>query len=422
MRVMMVTLTMLLAFMNSVALAAVHAQLEALVAEALTANPEIHGSEAEWQMLRERAKATGTFDDPMVMLKIQNGMISDPLAFDQDPTTAKVLGVSQMFPFFGKRGLQRDAAEKAAEAARWSLEERKLQLRRMVVEAWARLAYVETSLKLIEKNLVLLDDSGRLAEASYRSGMGKQPDILRVQIERSRMEEMKYGFLQQQRSLQAMFMALLHRDEPAAVAVTAGSVQPVTLTAAELQELALQSRPELMARSVKIDKADDAERLARREYYPDFTLSFEYMQRDAFTSSMATSNGEDMYSAAISFNLPLQLGKRQAMVAEAQQEKRLAVAEVDGLRHEIHRSIVDLLAQLEGSASMARLYHEGLLPQEEFAVESTLASFRAGKAEFMAVLDSQMKLFADQQKYAVFVAEHQMLRAQLEATVGTQLP
>jgi outer membrane protein TolC len=137
---------------------------------------------------------------------------------------------------------------------------------------------------------------------------------------------------------------------------------------------------------------------------------------------MAMSNGDDMYTAGISFNLPLQLGKRRAMVNEAQQEKRMAEAEADGLRHEIHRRIRDALAKLESSAAMAQLYREGLLPQSEFARESTLASYRAGKAEFMAVLDSQMKLFGDEQKYAGFVAEHQMLRAQLEATVGTKLP
>jgi outer membrane protein TolC len=146
------------------------------------------------------------------------------------------------------------------------------------------------------------------------------------------------------------------------------------------------------------------------------------MQRDAFMNEMASSDGEDMYTATISFNLPVANGKRRAMVAEAQQEKRMAEAEVDWLRHEIRRRIDDTLAKLEANVRMAQLYREGLLPQDEFARESTLAGYRAGQLEFMSVLDSQMKLLADEQKYAMFVAENQMLRAQLEATVGTKLP
>ena len=397
-------------------------QLETLVAEAIANNPEIRGSEAQWRMQVAKAQQAGSFDDPMLMFGIQNGMVSDPLAFDQDPMTSKVIGISQMFPFFGKRALLREGAEREAEAARWSLEERKAELRQMVNEAWAQLAYVDTSLQLIDKNIALLDDIGRLAEAAYTSGMGKQVDIVRVQVERTRMEEMKLGLIQQRRSLQATFTALLRREQPAELQVPAGVVVSVDLSAAELQALALQSRPELYARSARIDKAVASERLARREYYPDFTLNLEYMQRDAFMNEMAASDGEDMYTATVSFNLPVLTGKRRAMVVEAQQEKRMAEADVDMLRNEIRRSIENFLAKLEASAQMARLYREGLLPQDEFARESTLAAYRAGQIEFMSVLDSQMKLLADEQKYAMFIAEHQMLRAQLEATVGTKLP
>ncbi len=395
-RIFAVTALLFLTATTTNVLAEADIQLEALVAEALAANPEIRGSEAQWRMQVAKAQQAGSFEDPMLMFGIQNGMVSDPLAFDQDTNTAKVIGISQMFPFFGKRGLLREGAEREAEAARWSLEERKVELRQMVSEAWAQLAYVEASLRLVGKNIALLDDIGRLAEASYTSGMGKQADIVRVQIERTRMEEMKLGLIQQRRSLQANFTALLRREEPAEIKVPAGVVVPVTLSAAELQAQAQQSRPELFARSARIDKAVVSERLARREYYPDFTLNLEYMQRDAFMNEMAASDGEDMYTATVSFNLPVLTGKRRAMVTEAQQEKRMAEADVDMLRNEIRRSIDDSLAKLEASAKMARLYREGLLPQDEFARESTLAAYRAGQIEFMSVLDSQMKLLADE--------------------------
>ena len=199
--------------------AAASVTLEDLVAEALAHNPEIHGSQAQWQMLVAKSQRVAAFDDPMLMFGIQNGMVSDPLAFDQDPQTAKVIGISQMFPFFGKRGLMRAEAAGEAEVARWSVEERKVELRQMVSEAWAQLAYVETSLRVVEKNIALLDDIGQLAEAAYKAGMGKQSDILRVQIERSRMEEMKLGLAQQRRSLQAMFTALLHRADTSEIVV-----------------------------------------------------------------------------------------------------------------------------------------------------------------------------------------------------------
>lgn len=421
-RTMWVSIIMLLCSGMAATAAPPTETLEGLIAEALARNPEIRGGEAKWQMLVAKANRTGAFEDPMLMIGIQNGMVSDPLAFDSDPMTSKMIGISQMLPFYGKRALMRAEAESDAEASRWELEERKVQMRKMISETWARLAFVETSLRLVEKNLGLLDEIARLAEASYKSGMGNQGDILRVQIESSRMEEMKIGLQQQRSSLQAMFTALLRRDQSADIAVPEGVLEPVTATAPELMALALKSRPEINAQRARIDMAKASKGLARREYFPDFTLTLEYMQRDAFTSGMATSDGEDMYNAKLSFNLPVLTAKRRAMVAEAHEAQQMAEADVDMLRNEIRRDIDDLLAKLAASARMERLYREALLPQDVFAKESILAAYRAGQVEFMSVLDAQMKLINDEQKQAMFIAEHQMLRAQLEATLGTKLP
>jgi outer membrane protein TolC len=312
-------------------------EVETLVAEALAHNPEIGASNEKWQMLVAKARGAGALADPMLMLKIQNAMINDPLAFDKDPMTAKVIGISQMLPFAGKRDLLRAGAEQEAKSVEWELAERKVELRRMVLDAWAQLALVENSLRLVRENIALLDSLNRLAETGYSTGMVRQKDVLRTQIERSRMEEMRIGLEQRQKSLAAMFAALLHRPMDTPPPVVNVAIVPVQASAAELEELAFRSRPELFARSTRLEQARTSESLARRESYPDFTLSLEYMQRDAFSGDPA-SMGEDMYRAGVSFNLPVQRQQRRAMVAEAQAQGRMAAAEIEQLRHEIRHA------------------------------------------------------------------------------------
>ena len=395
-------------------------EVEELVAEALAHNPEIVASNEKWQMLVAKARGAGALDDPMLMLKIQSAMISDPFAFDKDEQTAKVIGISQMIPSFGKRDLQKKGAEKEAKAVEWELAERKVELRRMVAESWAQLAQVENDLRLVQENIALLDSLNQLAETGYSTGMVRQYEVLRTQIERSRMEEMRIGLEQRKKSLAALFAALLHRPIDTPPPVAKGEIVPVNTKAAELETLAFASRPELFARSARLEQARTSETLAQREYYPDFTLSFEYMQRDAF-SGETESMGDDMYSAGVTFNLPVQLKKRRAMVAEAQAQGRMAEAEIELLRHEIRRGISDSLAKLAASASMAQLYDSGIVPQAQFATEALLSSFQVGKGDLMSVLDSRMKFFGFRQQYYAFVAEHQMQRAELEALVGVRV-
>jgi outer membrane protein TolC len=395
-------------------------ELEALVEEALAHNPEIVASNEKWQMLVAKARGAGALDDPMLMLKIQSAMINDPLAFDKDPMTAKVIGISQMLPFAGKRDLQRAGAEQEAKSVEWELAERKVELRRMVQDAWAQLAQVENDLRLVQENIALLNSLNQFAETGYSTGMVRQYEVLRTQIERSRMEEMRIGLEQRKKSLAAMFAALLHRPIDTPPPVAKGEIVPVNTQAAELETLAFASRPELFARGARLEQARTSETLAKREYYPDFTLSFEYMQRDAF-SGETESMGDDMYSAGVTFNLPVQRQKRRAMVAEAQAQGRMAEAEIELLRHEIRRGISDTLARLTASASMAQLYESGIVPQAEFATETLLSSFKVGKGDLMSVLDSRMKFFGFRQQYYAFVAEHQMQRAELEALVGARV-
>jgi outer membrane protein TolC len=102
-------------------------------------------------------------------------------------TTSKVIGISQMVPFFGKRALMREAAGHEAEAARWEVEERKLELAAMVRETWYRIYLTDRSLEILNRTIATLDDLVRFTESMYGVGQGRQADVLRAQVERSKM-------------------------------------------------------------------------------------------------------------------------------------------------------------------------------------------------------------------------------------------
>ncbi|MGB5232052.1 MAG: TolC family protein [Desulfoprunum sp.] len=395
------------------------ADLERLVAEALASNPEIKASEERWQMTVSRAAQAGSLDDPMLMFKIQNGLVRDPFDFNRDATTSKVIGLSQAVPAYGKRALLRKGAEREAEADRWRIEERRIELRRMVKETWYRISLVDRFLEILEKNITALDDLLRFSETMYGVGQGLQQDVLKAQLERSRMEEMRISLQQRRRTLTASMNTLLYRPaETALPAIPPTDIVPLQLEQTALETLAESHRPALKALSAQIEKAQLNRQLADKEFFPDYTLSFEYMQIDAGPMS----EGDDMYSAAVSFNLPVQRQRRHAMVAEAVAENRMLVEERNVLRNQIRLAVADTLAALDGKGRLTDLYKEGILLQAASVLEATIASYRAGKTDFMKVLDSRMALFNLEREYHEAVAEYQMQLAVLEGVVGVPLP
>jgi outer membrane protein, heavy metal efflux system len=393
--------------------------LEALVQEGLANNPELHATQSRWEMMREKAAQAGNFDDPMLMFRIQNALVRDPLAFNRDPMTGKVIGISQQIPFAGKRALAREAADQEAEAERWRVEERRIELTQMIKESYYRIFYVDQALPIVARNIQVLDDLIRFTETMYGVGKALQQDVLKAQVERSKMEDMQIALQQQRRSQAAVLNSLLYRPAENSLPVVRDvTIVPLAASTEELAALAQEKRPLIKSLRAKVEKGKASQALAQKEYYPDFNVAFEYMQRDP----VMEEPGDDMYSLGVTINLPVNRQRRHAMVAEAMAETRMAAEELNMLRNTIRQNIVDGLARLERSRRMAQLYQTAIIPQATGALDAAMAAYRVGKTDFMSVLDSQMALFNYERQYFEAVAEHQMQLSQLEGAVGATLP
>ncbi|MBI1919505.1 MAG: TolC family protein [Geobacter sp.] len=393
--------------------------IPSLIVRAIADNPEIKASEARWKMFTGKIRQASSFEDPMLMLKYQNGLIRAPFDSQRDTMTAKVIGLSQQIPFWGKRGLKEEMAEREAESQKWAIEERKLELRRMVIETGYQIYFVDKSLEVVDKNIAILDDFITLAQTKYSVGQGAQQDVFKAQVERSRMLEMRISFEQQRVSLQAALNALLNRPAETPVGRFADfETTPVGQSSTDLLAIAEENRPQFKALRALIAKGEAGHRLAKKEYYPDFNVSFEYMQRDPAMGEP----GYDMYSAGVTFNLPVQLARRQAMLAESSSEVRMGNEELNMLKNSIRSGIGDSMAQLDRRRRLIELYRTGIIPQAAQSLESATIGYRVNKVDFLTLLDNQVVLFNYEREYYESMAEYQMKRAQLEAIVGKELP
>lgn len=393
--------------------------LSRLIEMALANNPELKSSEARWRMFENRVAQVSSLDDPMLMLGIQNGIVRAPLNFSKDSMTQKVIGISQQLPFWGKRALKGEVAAKEAESYKWTLEERKLELKRMVKEAWYQLYFIDKSLGIVDKNIRILDDFITLAETRYSVGQGVQQDVFKAQVERSKLLDMRISLEQQRKSQQAKLNELIFRPAETRVGMIPDvEIEPLTLSPEQLRNIAEENRPLLKSYRALIEKGSAGQKLAKKEFYPDLNVSLEYMQRDPAMGQ----DGLDMYSLGLTFNLPVQRARRQAAVVESDSETRMATEELKGLKNSINSGISDLLAQLERRKKLAELYKTGIIPQAGQSLESATIGYRVNKVDFLTLLDSRVTLFNYEREYYDSIADYQMKRAQLEALVGKDIP
>jgi outer membrane protein TolC len=393
--------------------------LASLISTAIANNPELKSSNARWQMFANKAKQVSTLEDPMFMFKLQNLLARDPFSFGgKDPTTAKVVGISQLLPFWGKRAIRQEVAQHEAESYRWTIEERKLELARMVKETYYQLWAVDRELLIVEKNLTILKDFVTIAESKYSVGQGVQQDIFKAGLEKSKMLDMQITLQQRRKSFAANLNYLLYRDGNTPV----GSVSDFTLpqfqlSTEQLNKTAYEKRPLIKSLLSQASKGQASHRLAQKEFYPDFNLSFEYM----FREESMNDPGYNMFSVGVTFNLPFQQEKRRAMLAESVSETSMATEELNGLKNTISLAINDTLAQMERRRKLVELYRGGIIPQAEQSLESAVISYRVNKVDFLTLLDGRINLFNYERELFESQAEYMMKLAQLEAAVGVDL-
>jgi outer membrane protein TolC len=396
--------------------------LALLIDSAIANNPEIKSSQSRWQMFAGKVKQSSSLEDPRFMFKLQNMLAREPFVFNKDPQSAKVIGISQQLPFWGKRAIKQEVARFEAESYRWAVEERKLELARMVKETWYQLWAVDKTLEIIDKNLKILADFVTIAESKYSVGQGVQQDIFKAGLEKSKMLDMQITLQQQRKSLQANLNYLLYRPGNTPVDAIADFVLPqLALSVEQLNQRAVEQRPQIKSLLSLVQKGEASHRLARKEFYPDFNLSLEYMFKEAVATEMTSDPGYNMFSVGLTFNLPFQQERRRAMLAESISETNMATEELNGLKNSISFTINDILAQLERRRKLVELYQGGIIPQAEQSLESAVISYRVNKVDFLTLLDGRLNLFNYERELYESQAEYMMKLAQLEAVVGMEL-
>jgi cobalt-zinc-cadmium efflux system outer membrane protein len=389
-------------------------KLDLLIEEALQNSPEILASKKRWEVFKEKIPQARALPDPMLSL----GIISLPtnFSFRDEDMTMKELSISQMFPFYGKRRLMGEMAEKEAEAVFKEIQERTNRIIKEVKTTYFELSYIYRSTEITQKNKEILESFVKIAETQYALGMGIQQDVMKAHIEVSKMADELIMLGQKRRGLEAKLIALLNRPPESSIEKAEEvSFKKIPFAIDELQKMAVEINPTLQAMKKMIEAKEKAYELAKKEYYPDLTFKFAYGQRD----NGPEMKRRDMLTGMMEINIPIfYKSKQERKVAETKSEIQVIEAQYRAMKNEILFMITDMGSMIQRVERQLELYKSGIIPQASLQMNSAMSAYRVGKADFMTLLDSQMTLYRYELEYHQALIEYHKNLASLEAVVG----
>src|SRR6266849_4145912 len=162
--------------------------LRELVQEAGQKNPQIAASFHAWQAARNVPKQASAL--PETQLSVQQFSVGSPRPFAgySNSDFAYIgFGASQDIPYPGKRQLRGRVAEHEAD----SMEAQTDLVRRAVVGnlkmVYFRLSYIQQTLGVLQRSDALLNQVQEASEARYRVGQGNQQDVLKAQLQHTKI-------------------------------------------------------------------------------------------------------------------------------------------------------------------------------------------------------------------------------------------
>jgi outer membrane protein, heavy metal efflux system len=385
--------------------------LERLISEALARNPEIAQARSAVRAEDQRIPQAGALPDPLLSLGIQNDGFKG-IEIGTMETSFYSIMVTQAFPWPGKRGLREQIATLESRRAEARLDRVRLSLEGQVRRAYLEFLLAREQIDLLGELQSFWQQAQAAAKTRYESGKAPQSDLLRAQLERARLEQRGWVLEAQVANRLAGVNRLRGTafDEPLETSARIrGTADPVPPRDDEAARDALARSPELALARLGVEQAGRRVDLARRDQFPDLSVSAAVMPRGSL---------DPMWSLGVGISVPIWSGRKQQKAVEENQARQAGDAQgEEAIRQVLLLRVRERVALLNALVKTNRRFRETVLVLSEATSRSTISQYEVGRLPFASVLEALGSYLVDRSSYLESVAEAQRIAiAQLEVS------
>ncbi len=385
--------------------------LEAVLSYARAHSPTIQAARSRTAAAQTMPAQAAAYEDPVATWDNWNA----PENLHLNEADNNIFRLSQKIPFPGKLRLKGEIAAKEAALLEAELQAAEIDTVTQVKKAYYDLWLVSRNLQVYSHDKELVAQFAHIAEQKYAVGQVSQSDVLRAQVELTRLinrvttETLRLG------KAQAQLNTLLSRPPEAPLGAPQDPPPPViTYSMADLENLTLKYRPELTAQATAVERANLALALARTAYYPDFEVS---------VSRFVNFRRRDGFGLAISATIPLSFKyKYDAGVEEAIANQQTAQHELRRLQDLALFAAKQAMVEAQTALEQLNLFLHTHIPLAEQTLAASQIGYQTGIIDFLSLIDSVRAVEQVHLEHLMAAANFEQAWAELERVVGKELP
>ena len=346
----------------------------------------------------------------------------------QNDTTSATIGIYQEIEVGGKRSARIESARLATSISQTDSADVRRSLTLNLRQAFIAALQAKSDLQFARDNLAGYQKVVDINETMFKQGAISRADFLRIQLEALQFQTDLDDASLALKTAKATLRGLAGEANLPSEFDVEGDLRAVPLDKSleELQQLALENRPDLKSAETGRQKAFADLRLAKANRWPDPTIGTSYLHTgneiggpewfQPFYPKGSSSNAMGLGIASIS--IPL-FNRNQGEVARARSEQLRADFLADAAKNQVLQDVETAYASFDSSRERVRLYEQTYLSESKESVDIEQFSLQRGGASILDFLDAERTYRSTQLAYRQQLAAYLTNLAQLEAVVGT---
>lgn len=368
-------------------------------------NPSLAASRSAVGIARGEVWQASLYPNPSIGISVED------TPFRTGPKEATTLVTLSQPIVLGDRLRASVAAAKAHQAAsRAQVEIERRKVFGQITHLHARLLAIRSALELSDELETLGSQTLEIAQIRFDAGAAPENEILRPQIELYQIRVERDRLLKEKESL-ARQLSLLVGDIAIDVNRLSGDIadQEVTLDFDALEALLQRTHPAIVAADFMIEAAEAQLEKVRARRVPDLELHVGV--------GYSGEGSQGIYELGAGIELPI-WNRQQGDLLAARFALMRARQQRQATLNELLSQLAQAKAAYESAVIQLTMLRDELLPAATRSYEFVEQSYRAGRSDFLEVLESQRTLAQTRSTLIDLSSDAARARASIVQIVG----
>ena len=349
---------------------------------ALVAEPGQLALQAKAAALSERGVVAGELPDPMLRVGLNNFPIQSG-GFTTEGMTHAAIGLRQAFPAGKTRSINTRRFDLLASEMNENAEARGRNVLTAARSAWLDLYYWELAHDLVLESRPFFDDLATITRSLYAVGRKSQQDVLRAELELSRLDDRLIEMERQRARATAVLGEWIGQEALRPVARKLPGWEQIPMLGA--MQTMLQQHPAMRAADSQVEARSAGVDLANERSKPGWAVDLGYSYRDGSLPS-----GEpraDFITLGVTVGLPFLRKKSvDSTLSAALQERSAAESTRERTLRGLQSQLNAEHARWQDLTRRLALYDTLILGQTRDHAEAALLGYQSDQGDFSDVM------------------------------------